>query len=457
MYHIYENNFKGFTCTHIGYWDLIGNKFNGHDLHLHLNKENIRAYHLVCKKHSHDPTTFTLDCTNSTTFFHSLIRNKYFLEADVIHMHLMHNTNFDFLHLPFISAYKPTVMTLHDPWTLGGHCVHHNDCRKWVTHCGDCPDLSLMFVRDTDTSALEFAIKKFSIQNANIHAIVASKWMEEKVRQSPIWRGKKITRIPFGIEQSIFKPSEQIQIRKELGIDDDSIVLFARTERYFKGLKIIQSALQGLSSYKIFLLTVGEKGLLENLPTNIRHEDFGWLTDDLKLAKLYQAADMFLMPSECETFGMMAIEAMSCGKMVLALNGTALPSVINSPECGIAVDKENFASELRRLCSNLDEVRERGQKSLKFALSAYNKKKYLKQIIRVYKDAMTDFIMPDNGRFLLEQLHKFPPLEKSSIDSTSGQSAENIQNRLARLKRFYYKHGLLKTAIKTVEKVVEKF
>ena len=71
------------------------------------------------------------------------------------------------------------------------------------------------------------------------------------------------------------------------------------------------------------------------------------------------------MPSEQEAFGLMAIEAMSCGVPVISIKGTSLESVTNSPECGLCCEKEEFVNELNRLIANENELKNKGGKIFK--------------------------------------------------------------------------------------------
>ena len=176
-----------FSCLQIGDNDLIGNKFNGHNLHIYLRELGIDAKHIVNIKESNDEYTYVYNI-NENNFTESLIKNSLFLYSDILHFHLIHNTRFDIKYLPIITRLKPSVITLHDPWILGGHCIHHFDCEKWKAHCYDCEYLDVPFAINNDTSALEFELKKEAIQKSNIAAIVASKWLENQIIQSQIWK-----------------------------------------------------------------------------------------------------------------------------------------------------------------------------------------------------------------------------------------------------------------------------
>ena len=404
-------NKKIINNLQISSYDLIGNKFNGHDLHQYLRQEGYDSKQVVLFKESKDISTIKFDFEKKNSS-KELLQKDYFLEADIVHLHLIHNL-FDLNYLPLMCRLKPTVITLHDPFFLAGHCVHHFDCTKWKSHCADCPYLNELFPLTSDYSALNFDLKKQSIQMSNITAIVASKWMENKVIQSPIWNGKKVYFLPFGINQEIFKFTETSLARRKLGLPDNCKVLFFRSDSgSFKGLDIIKDALLKIGNQdNIILITVGEKGILKELNKVFQIFEYGWINNDLLLSNIYQACDISLMPSRQETFGMMAIEAMSCGKMVLALNaeGSALPEIINSPNCGIAVREEDYAAELQRLLNNQGEVTERGSKSAEYAKNHYSKDKYIHDLLLIYKEIMATHQIDENSKIVLEQLIKYLP------------------------------------------------
>lgn len=429
----YINN-KLIRNLQIGNNDLIGNKFGGHDLHLYLRERFIDSIHLVANKESDDINTFKYFDSNNPKKTIEFIKSKFFINTDIIHLHIIHNIPYnliDLMYLPLMSKLKPIVWTIHDPWVVGAHCVHHFDCEKWKSHCFDCEYLDKPFEIKIDDTALNFEIKKQAIQDSDITAIVSSKWMENKIKASPIWHGKKIYRIPFGINQNIFKPIDIIESKKELNIDIDSFVIMFRSDKSeFKGLDIIMKSLEKIKSKrKITLITVFRKGLLEEFNYKYKIIEYDFVKDDYLLAKLYQACDIFLMPSKMETFGMMAIEAMSCGKTVLALEGTALPDVINSPECGIACKEEEYTEKLQYLIDNPNELIERGRKSLEFAKENYNKDVYVERIIKVYKEVMSNHKIDDSHKLMLNQLDKY---------MNNNETVKNFQNKNFILFGVYY-------------------
>lgn len=403
-------NTKTIKNLQVSSFDLVGNKFNGHDLHNYLRQEGIDSKQVVLFKESKDINTskYDFEKTNSSK---DLLRKDFFLNTDIVHLHLVHNI-FDLNYLPMMSRLKATVITLHDPFFLAGHCVHHFDCTKWKTHCSDCPYLNELYPLPNDFSALNFELKKQAVQNSDITAIVASKWLENKVRQSPIWAGKKVYLLPFGIDQEIFRPADKDSARRSLGLPVESRIIFFRSDpSSFKGLDIIKKAISSFDNTdNLVILTAGQTGLLNEFKSKCKIKEFGWIKNDQLLSTLYQACDIFLMPSRQETFGMMAIEAMSCGKTVLAIKGegTALPDTINSPECGLAVDEKDFSSELKRLLDNPIEMMNRGNKSLDFARKHCSKEIYIQNMITIYKEVIANHHMDASSTLIMEQLKKHP-------------------------------------------------
>ncbi|HRZ19105.1 MAG TPA: glycosyltransferase [Methanofastidiosum sp.] len=393
----------------ISSYDLVGNKFNGHDLHKYLREKGISSKQMVLYKESDDPNTFQFDfmAKDSSKY---LIMQKEFFNTDIVHLHLVHNI-LDFNYLPMMTRLKPTVITLHDPFFLSGHCVHHFDCEKWQTHCQDCPYLDSLFPLEKDFTALNFELRRKAVSESNISVIVASKWMEEKVKKSPIWKDKKVFLLPFGVNQDLFKPSDTKTVREELGIPRDNIVIMFRANNdVFKGIELIKKALKELKSKrKITLITVDKKEILDEFRDRFDIKEYGWVKDDNLLAKLYQSIDIFLMPSKQETFGLMAVEAMSCGKTVLSIKGegTALPGVINSPECGICVEEENFSKELQKLIMNPKELSMRGEKSLKYARKYYSKEIYIEKMIDIYKEVMGNHKLDKESELIISQFREY--------------------------------------------------
>jgi glycosyltransferase involved in cell wall biosynthesis len=414
----------------LNYTDLAGRGFNGYDLHLEMQKAGYNSFQFVWEKKSKTSSVVALKeigCNASlyndveriesefsarsmfSPFFYDVLHNSLFQEAELIHLHIIHHPAFNLNMLPLLSEMKPTVWTVHDPWAVSGHCVHPGTCNMWMSHCGDCPSLETPFTVQHDNTAIQFELKKRVITQSKVHCVVASHWMEQILRKSPIFNGKKITRVPFGVDQQVFSPGNRIEARKRAGLPEAGIVLLARADRAFKGTPlVVETAKQVAKHHNVTLVLMGETGLANELRGVVKVVEKGWLNNPEQVADLYRAADLVLMPSELESFGLMAAEAMSCGRVVVALeaSSSALPETVNSPTCGLAVPWSEYPSAVIDLLCSCDELLAREKKSLAFAQSEYSYATYISRILDVYRQAVADFPFSDSSKFLIEQLRK---------------------------------------------------
>jgi hypothetical protein len=134
---------------------------------------------------------------------------------------------------------------------------------------------------------------------------------------------------------------------------------------------------------------------------------------------------------------------MSCGKTVLSIHGqgTALPEIINSPNCGLAVNEIDFAVTLQRLLDNSSEINERNQNSQIYAKEHYSLENYLDQLIDIYKEAITNHEYDASSSLILNQLWKYSIGDPINEIGQAGELNENI---LFKVKK-YTKNLLNKT------------
>ena len=78
-------------------------------------------------------------------------------------------------------------------------------------------------------------------------------------------------------------------------------------------------------------------------------ESVRWVGDVESTLPWTQAADVLLLPSDRESFGLVALEAMACGKVVIASDVDGLREVIAAPETGFLLDPDDTAAWVRTL------------------------------------------------------------------------------------------------------------
>ena len=149
-------------------------------------------------------------------------------QADLLHLHNLHGGYFDLRALPWLSKQLPTVLTLHDAWLTSGHCAHSIGCERWLTGCGECPDLNIYPSIPKDGTVFNWKRKVEIVSASNLHIVTPSKWLMDKFRASVLWPyflSNKV--IPNGVDHSIYYTGSKHEARDLLGLPVDSVILLS--------------------------------------------------------------------------------------------------------------------------------------------------------------------------------------------------------------------------------------
>lgn len=411
--------------VHINNTDLAGRRFNGHDMQLSLNAMGHEAYQFVMNKTGNEPTTIPICGKHELFIWESLIRLEHelsmngllypfgkrlcdhslFQSADIAHYHLIHNYILSVLDYPALFRSKPYVWTVHDPWMLTGHCVYPRECTGWETGCFRCPQLDdAAFPMAVDKAADMWRIKKRIYREIDPDIIVASRFMEEYIKASPLTAHfTKIHRIPFGIQLEQFQSTCRDQARNRWSIPNGNFVISFRAEPgEIKGLRYIVEMLHQLESQMpVSLLTVGSERLPKDIRARYHVIELGWQHDPTAMYDFYAAGDVFLMPSLAESFGLMAIEAMAAGCPIVVFENTVLPEITFAPECGIAVPYKNsdrLRAAVERLIEQPDERQRRGERGRELARMHYRYEDYVRRHLSLYEEVLHLHLTKTGGR-----------------------------------------------------------
>jgi glycosyltransferase involved in cell wall biosynthesis len=407
-------------------YESPGRRFNGLSITSLLKTQGIESSHFVLFKDTQNPEVLTFDGQLKNKFFQrihrivnyvvnrvisrieritsiqsilypharQIMKLKAFKEADLLHLHIIHSGFLSLADLPKMTALKPTVWTLHDPWAMTGHCIYPFDCKRWQVGCGDCPYLKSPMPLLFDTTQFLFNYKRRTYKNAKFDIIVASKWMQNMVESSPLMKDVRVHHVPFGLDLNFWNLNATPNAREQLGISKNALVICFRVEdNLFKGLPYIIQALERIQSKQpICLLTMGKKGLLQQFANRFSVCELGWINNEKDVRDAFIAADIFLMPSIAEAFGVMAIEAMACSKPVICFEGTSLPEVTFAPDVGVSVPMKNIdalCQALQAMIDNPTERQERGRKGRLIAEIHYNDKLQVQRLADIYRMVVT--------------------------------------------------------------------
>jgi glycosyltransferase involved in cell wall biosynthesis len=263
-------------------------------------------------------------------------------ESDVVHLHWFTQRFLSLREIPRIR--KPCVWTLHDLWPAS---FPHRYPVYQLTDQPTPSPLDSSACPAVMTSALQ-RVARWAERN-RVHLICLSKWQEQLIQNSRLLSGCSTSIIPNPIDTEQFAPFEKSACRRILGLDDSSFIMVTAANPHAapagdrKGGDLLARALQGLVSLEPFagggsgLVVLGHadnSGSKETLG-GITTRFTGHLADDLSLAVIYSAADLCLVPSRMETFGLVAAEAQACGCPVVGFDTTGTRDVVRDCETGV--------------------------------------------------------------------------------------------------------------------------
>jgi len=173
----------------------------------------------------------------------------------------------------------------------------------------------------------------------------------------------RIATIPCGVDTDLFVPGDRAEARQRLGLDERPVLLWVGRIAPIKGLDTLLDAVARLRTpgQAVRLLIVGGDA---DEPTNghetsLRHriERLG-LADAVRfvgpqpqsvLPAYYAAADVTVLPSYYESFGMVALEAMACGSPVIASRVGGLVTTVRDGVTGFLVPDGDVGALAERI------------------------------------------------------------------------------------------------------------
>ncbi len=235
---------------------------------------------------------------------------------------------------------KPLVWTLHDMWPFTGGCHYTQNCDRYQTSCGTCPQLGSH--QNWDLSRWIWQRKAKAWKNMNLTLVASSTWLAECASSSSLFKDVRVEVIPIGLNPDHYKPTDRQVARKILNFTQDKqLILFGsmyKTSDKRKGFHLLQLALQKLANSewreKIELVVFGSSQPENQVDLGFKSHYLGRLHDDVTLALVYSAADVMIVPSTQEAFGQTASESLACGTPVVAFNTTGLKDIVDHQQNG---------------------------------------------------------------------------------------------------------------------------
>ncbi len=190
--------------------------------------------------------------------------------------------------------------------------------------------------------------------------------------------------VPPGVDQAFFAPGNRLQARRALGIPSDvPVLLFVGRIQPLKGADVAVRTLAELSRRRDAHLVIvgGPSG-----PRGLEHLSFiSELVQDLGLRERvrfvdpqphellsthYRAADVCVVPSRSESFGLVALEAAACGTPVVASAVGGLTTLVEDGRTGYLVDEPSPDAFARAVSQVIEDPQLAGHLSVASAVRA---------------------------------------------------------------------------------------
>lgn len=277
-----------------------------------------------------------------------LNRHPWYQSTDLVTIHGTHHGFMNYLALPKLTHFKPTVFILHDMWALTGHCAYSFDCDRWKTGCGQCPQLDSPPAIRRDSTRLEWKLKNWVYGRSRLSIISPSSELAAQARQSMLNRFP-ISHIPHGIDTHIYQPLDKAICKSLLGIPEGKkVIMFAAVniKEKRKGGDLLLEALAQLPERikkDVIILTLGKAGNELAESTKLPVHNMGFIENDRLKSIFYSTADVFVTPTRGEAFGLTILESIACGTPVVAFGVGGVMDLVRPGITGYRAEPENAA------------------------------------------------------------------------------------------------------------------
>lgn len=318
---------------------------------------------------------------------------------DIVHLHNLHGYYFDLRFLSELSQRIPVVITLHDEWLYTGHCAYTFGCERWQIGCGQCPDLTIYPSLKRDGTAWNWRRKQDIYSNSRLYIAAPSQWLINNLEKSMITVLEKRA-IPYGVDLSIFHPIPAEDARLQLGLSPDAFILLFVANRGknnpYKDYSTIEKAIMSLETQglkrNIEVIVLGGSSASQEKLGNVKVHSVGFQREPNIVAKYYQACDIYLHAARSENFPNTILEALACGKPVIATSVGGIPEQINHNETGFLIppgDYKAMAARISQLLMDEDLRSVMSNQASDAAIHKYNQVNQVTTYLNWYEEILS--------------------------------------------------------------------
>lgn len=234
-----------------------------------------------------------------------------------------------------------------------------------------------------------FSVTQFSIRSSD-RVTAVSRFLQERAEATFAIR-KPIEVIYNFIDTEVFSPRKRGRLR--LADPSTRVLMHASNFRPVKNIPVvIQTFAEVRRRMRAKLVMVGdgpEKAGAEHLARELGvHRDVLFLGNQDLMEELLPLADVFLLPSSSESFGLVALEALSAEVPVVSSNAGGLPEVVEHGVTGFLHDPQHVAGHVSSVLTLLGDERLRrsmGRRGRKVARERFSADEMVARYVQVYE------------------------------------------------------------------------
>ena len=359
-------------------------------LHWHFLWER---FVIFCRLHFSRKHLFEIDIANAGS---DITKLREFQEADVIHLHWINQGMLSLNGIrKVVQSGKPVVWTMHDVWPATAICHLTLGCHYFVNRCANCKYLP--GGGGSNDLASRIWQKKQQMQaDGNIYYVACSRWLESEAKSSALLKGQKITSIPNPIDTHLYKKGNKLEARQRLGLPlDKKLILFAsqRVTNANKGMSYLIEACRQLGDLmkdlcEVVILGGHAEEVVEQLP--MKAHPLGYVNDEQRVIDVYNAADVFVLPSLSENLPNTIMEAMACGVPCVAFRVGGIPEEIDHQKNGYVAVYRDAADLAKGIAWVLQEAdyESLSQQAVHKVTQCYSQQNVALKYLDVYQQAM---------------------------------------------------------------------
>lgn len=301
-----------------------------------------------------------------------------------------------------IEAFRPTLFHIATPDLLGYQALQLG--RDWGTPIVSSYHTHFSsYLKYYHLDVLEGPLWKYLawFYSHCEHVYAPSPSIADDLRRHGITDGVRLWR--RGVDTTRFAPEQRSAAwRQRHGIGDDEVVIsFVSRLVWEKGLDVYADVIDRLEAQGIphRSLIVGDGPVRDELEARLPRTIFTGHLSGHDLARAYASSDLFLFPSDTETFGNVTLEAMASGVPTVCADATGSNALVDDGTTGLlapAGDTEAFYDAVVQLVTD-DARRRRMGQAARQAAEPYEWETVLARMDRYYDDILRPDVFTGDG------------------------------------------------------------